>query len=138
MKEFSSELVTDRKFEIGGVTLQWRYPYWEELALIFDEDMATVRNGGEVADTSTKEALEQTIERVKVFLDEPSVDRWVEVAHRREDPIPFFQISGVYRWLLEVSSGRPTQSPSDSEPGGGNSEPSSPAVSPSTEETSTP
>jgi hypothetical protein len=138
VKEFSKELVSDRSFEIGGTVLEWRYPYWEELASIFDEDLASLRNGGEVGDVSTKEALAQTIDRVNLFLTDGSRDRWAEVAHRREDPVPLFQISEVYRWLLEISSGRPTQSPSGSEPGGGTSEQSSPDGSPSTEETSTP
>jgi hypothetical protein len=136
VKEFSKELVTDRKFEIGGVVLEWRYPYWEELALIFDEDMKSFRNGGqEPGDVSTKDALEQTVDRVNLFLTEDSRDRWVEVAHRKDDPVPLFQISEVYRWLLEVSSGRPTQSPSDSDPGAGTNDQSSAEGSPSTEAT---
>jgi hypothetical protein len=86
---------------------------------------------------STKQALEQTIDRVNLFLTDGSKEKWGEVAHRREDPLPLFQISELYRWLLEISSGRPTQSLSDSEAGAGSSEPSSPDGSPSTEETST-
>jgi hypothetical protein len=135
VKEFSKELVTDRKFEIGGVVLEWRYPYWEELASIFDDDLASLRNGGEVGDVTTKKALEDTVERVGLFLTEDSRDRWLEVARRKDDPVPLFQISDLYRWLLEISSGRPTQSPSDLEPGAGTSDQSSPAASPSTEAT---
>lgn len=127
MKNFSDEMEKDRKFEVGGVVLEWEYPYWEDLADIFDD---------EVGDVSTKEALAQTIDRISLFLTDETRPEWKKVARRKKNPIPLFQISGIYRWLLEVSSGRPTQSLSGSEPGGGNSEPSSPGASPSTEATS--
>lgn len=128
MKEFSSQLESDKKFEIGGQVLEWRYPYWEELAAIFDEDLASVRNGGEPGDVTTTQALKDTVERIGLFLENGSREKWAEIAHRKEDPIPLFQISALYRWLLEVTSGRPTVPPSDSEPGGGETDQSSPAA----------
>jgi hypothetical protein len=127
VREFSSELVTDKKFEIGGVVLEWRYPYWEELAAIFDEDLRAVRNGDEPGEITTQKALEDTVERIGLFLENGSRGQWQEVAHRKDNPVPLFQISELYRWLLEVTSGRPTQSPSASEAGGGETEASSPA-----------
>lgn len=127
MKEFSQELENDRRFEIGGEVLEWEYPKWRQLGAIFDEDLKAMRNGDEVGDTSTIQALEQTVERIGMFLMEESRPRWAAIAERDENPVPLFQITDLYRWLLEVSSGRPTQSPSASEPGAGETEASSPA-----------
>lgn len=125
MKKFSDVLVQDRKFEVGGETFTWRYPYWQETASIFDADVAASQNGD--IDLTAKRSIEDYIERIAVFLDpeDESPIRWKKLAKRKNSPIAYFQFHQVYRWLLEVTSGRPTPPPSDSDPGGGSSEASS-------------
>ena len=135
MKQFSDDLVSDRKFEVGGVVLEWRYPYWEELTELYDQGQAEMRNGDD-GGVSTKESLDRVIHRVGFFLTQDSAAKWNEIVHRKEDPVPAFQIGEVFQWLVEVTSNRPTLSPSGSEPGGGNTGASSPDESPSTAETS--
>lgn len=129
MKRFSDDLVDaeDREFEIGGELFKWRYPHWEELAVILDEDVAALRNGGEPADLTTKVVIEDNIKKILVFVDsvEGAHKRFRDLAKRKENPIPLQMFSQVYRWLLEVSSGRPTEQPSDLEPGAGDTEASS-------------
>ena len=135
MKEFSSELASDRKFEVGGVVLEWRYPYWEELSELYDQGRQEVANG-EPDGVSTKEALERAIERAGVFLTDDSREKWNQLVHDRDEPLPAFLIGEVFQWLVEVTSNRPTPPPSGSAPGGGNTEASSPGGSPSTAEPS--
>ena len=135
MKEFSQELVTDRKFEIGGVVLEWRYPYFEEIGALVDQAQQETKNGE--GDIGTIGGLELTISRIGLFLTDDSAERWKDRVHQKEDPIPAFQIGGLWQWLIEVTSGRPTLPPLASPAGGGTTGASSPDGSPSTEETPT-
>jgi hypothetical protein len=136
MKEFSEELADDRKFEIGGQVLQWRYPHAEELAILFDEDEAILaKANGDKSEMTNKQALDVTIKRIEIFLVKDDVPKWKKIVADKENPVPLFQIRGLYRWLLEVTSGLPTLPPSTLPAGGGETEGSSPAASPSPEET---
>jgi hypothetical protein len=135
VKEFSKELVTDRKFEIGGVVLEWRYPYWEELTELYEQGRAEVQNGQ--PEMSSKEQLDLVIHRIGFFLTEDSARKWQDRIQDREEPIPAFQITGLFQWLVEVTSNRPTELLSASDPGAGSTGQSLPDESPSTEETST-
>lgn len=146
MKEFSEALTDDRKFEIGGEVFAWHYPHWEEMAGIFDEDVELIRGLGrdgedEEAKTqpNTKESIELTINRILVFLEDTdgAHDRFRGLAARKDRAVPYFLFSDLYRWLLEVTSARPTRPPSDSEPGGGSTEDTSPDESLSQEATQT-
>jgi hypothetical protein len=135
MKQFSDALEKERQFEIGGELFKWRYPYWEEMSALFDEDSVLLEklkeNGNEEFSTD-KEAIELIIKRIELFLDpeEGSLARWKKLAHRKSNPVPRFQFNELYRWLLEVTSGRPTEQPSDLEPGAGSTEASSVERSP--------
>lgn len=136
MKEFSRDevSVTDRKFEIGGVVLEWRYPYHDELFEVLTENAQQ----DSATDENPRDTVEKLIRWSAVFLTPDSKEKWLEVAHRKEDPIPLFQFGRLFQWLLEeASGGRPTESPSASEPGGGKTEQSSPDGSPSTVATPT-
>lgn len=139
MKSFSDDLVEDRTFEIADETFTWRYPYWQEMAAIYDDDQAALRNGGGLEDITTKQDIELAIKRIQILLEPESATRFAVLTKRKEKPVPMFQFRTLYRWLLEVTSqGRPTTSPSPSAESGGDTDTSSPAGSPSTEETPTP
>lgn len=138
MKSFSEELADERTFEIGNETFKWRYPHWEEMAAVFDEDQIMLSNGGGLADITTKQDIELAIKRIQIFLEPDQVKRFVALTKRKEDAVPLFQYRSLYRWLLEVTSGRPTMSPSASAESGGDTGASSPEESPSQEETPTP
>lgn len=146
MKEFSKELHEERSFEIGGEVFKWRYPHWEEMAKIFDEDVEIIKSATSVDESgrsaeqkSTVEALEMTIGRIILFIDPDNdgIERFRALAARKERAVPLFLFSALYRWLLEVTSSRPTTPPSDLEPGGGSIEATSPDESSSQEEAQT-
>lgn len=122
MKRFSDEMATDREFEIGGEMFRWQYPHWSEIVAIFDGD------ADENGDLTTARAnMEAFIQRIPIFLD-PADDaraRWDQVVTRKENPVPYYQFSALYRWLLEATSGRPTEPPSPSANGPTTAEPTS-------------
>jgi len=137
VKSFTEELAEDRTFEIGNETFKWRYPHWQEMAAIYDEDQAALSNGGSLEEITTKQDIELAIKRIQIFLEPDSAKRFSTLTKRKEEPVPMFQFRTLYRWLLEVTSGRPTTSPSASAESGGDTDTSSPDASPSTEETPT-
>ena len=129
-REFSKELAEDRQFEIGGELFAYRYPHWTETAELFDEELKpdeASTNG----DFSFKIDTELAIKRIPIFLnpDNDSHKRFKTLVGRKTDPVPRHQIVQLYRWLLQVTSGLPTSPPSGSEPGGGDSDTSSPGES---------
>ena len=119
LREFSKELVEDRQFEIGGELFEWRYPFWEDFADRRDQDAAVVQQAakpkkeGESEDDEMtfKELYKDFIERIEPFLDpkNDSIKRWKALAKRKVDPVPAYQYTELYMWLLEVTSARPTE-----------------------------
>ena len=116
LREFSKELVEDRQFEIGGELFEWRYPYWEDFAARRDQDAAVVaeadkpKENGE-PDLTFKDLYKDFIDRIEPFLDpkNDSIKRWRALSKRKIDPVPAYQFSELYIWLLEVTSARPTE-----------------------------
>lgn len=134
MRDFDSELVKDRSFKLGGQVFHWRYPHWRVGAQLFDQEMTSVTDAasenGEARAFSFVADTEKAIERIPLFLD-PENDahrRFEDLVARETDPVPRHQIVQVYRYLVEVTSGFPTTSPSDSSAGAGNSDSSSEVV----------
>lgn len=123
LRRFSDELAEDREFEIGGELFSFRYPYWEEGAALFDEDLTPSENG-DGGEFSFKADTEMAIKRIPMFLD-PANDshaRFKRMVSRKTDAVPRHQIVQLYRWLVEVTSGLPTNPPSESASGGGSSD----------------
>jgi hypothetical protein len=130
-REFSKELAEDRDFEIGKEVFTWRYPHWKEAGSLFDEELKPEPENGKAPEFSFVADTEMAIERIPMFLEGGAATkkRWLALVNRKEEPIPRHQIVQLYRWLLNVSSGLPTNPPSDSVPGGGDSDTSSPGES---------
>ena len=145
MKEFSALVPQgdDRKFELGGEVYEWVVPFWEDLAKLYDEDvaitekaLASLSAGEEGKDDAEKEKppttvdnVKRTQERIKLFLKAEDHKRFDALCKRKENPVPLHLWNQVWSWLLETATGRPTQQPSASEPGAGSDEQSSPAAS---------
>lgn len=127
-REFSKELAEDRQFEIGGELFSFRYPHWSETAELFDEEVKPSENGDSPEEFSFKADTEVAIKRIPIFLDpvNDSHKRFKTLVNRKTDPVPRHQIVQLYRWLLQVTSGLPTNPPSSSEDGGGDSATQSP------------
>jgi hypothetical protein len=143
LRSFSEELMEQREFEIGGQVFRIRYPHWREGALLFDEITTPVENGGskqEPAAFSFVADAETAIKKIPMFIDPDYNDghaRFKEMVGRKKDPVPRFQLVELYKWLVAVTDGRPTEPPSPSAAGGGDTEAlsadasSSPEVTPS-------
>lgn len=115
MKRFTVE--EDREFEIGGEVFKWVYPYWEDIAEVFDRDVKEADND---VPFSVRATIADFIERIELFLDPEgdSINRWRALTKRKKNPIPHSQYSALYQWLLEVTSQpHPTEPSSPSEAG---------------------
>ena len=141
MKAFSDLVPTgeDRKFEVGGEVYEWVTPYWEDLAALYDEDVELTQRALRAAISeseeeqergpTTKENIERTQQRIKLFLAKDDHARWDKLCKRKDDPVPLHMWGQVFSWLMETATGRPTEPPSDSASGGGNGAQSSQAES---------
>ena len=131
MRDFDSELVEDRSIKIGGQVFHWRYPHWKDGAELFDREMSEVseaaEQNGDAKEFSFVADTETAIKRVPMFLDteNDAHKRWKDLVARKTDPVPRHQITQLYRYLVEVTSGFPTTQPSGSGSGDGSSEDSS-------------
>ena len=142
MKRFSDGLPEDREFEVAGVEFRWQYPYWGEVWGMFDTDANRLaemaKNGSVTADQADADApsnvksIEDIIKRIEIFIDpvDGGRERWKELCSPggKGRNIPYGQFVAIYEWLLEVTSGRPTSTPSPSSPGEEATEPTSVAV----------
>jgi hypothetical protein len=123
VKRFSQEV--DQEFEIAGEVFRWMFPYWEDIAEVFDrdadEDEAELSQDGKAVTITIRSTIEDYIKRIELFIDPDFNDgrtRWRELAKRRKNPIPHAQYHELYRWLLEVTSNPyPTTPSSPSEDG---------------------
>ena len=113
MKRFA--VVQDREFEIAGEVFTWVYPYWEDIAKVFDEDTLEGPNG---EGPTVHDTIGDLIERIQLFIEPEQRDRWVALSKRRKQPVPHSQYAELYRWLLETTSNpTPTEPSSLSEDG---------------------
>ncbi len=121
MKRFA--VAEDREFEIAGEVFRWIYPYWEDIAKVFDQDVEEVEgpNGEGPKDPTVRDTIADFIKRIELFIDpefNDGITRWRALSKRKKNPIPHSQYAELYRWLLEVTSApNPTESPSPSEDG---------------------
>jgi len=116
MKRFTAE--KDREFEIAGEVFTWVYPYWEDIASVFDKDAEEFGSNGEVKEITVRETISDFIERIALFIEPEQRDRWIALTKRKKNPVPHSQYSELYRWLLETTSApTPTEPSSPSEDG---------------------
>lgn len=111
MKRFTVE--QDREFEVAGEVFRWVFPYWEDIADVFDADETedeTKATNGKAVEVTVRSTLQDFIKRIELFIDPEfnnGVVRWRELTKRKKDPVPHSQYAQIYQWLLEVTS-RPT------------------------------
>lgn len=112
MKKFSESLAQDRDFEFMGELFKWQYVHWSVLTEIVDRSP----NGKEPTAT---ENVEEIIAAIPQFIDAENDGPKRMSTLLVSGPVPIGQVNALYEWLLEVTSGRPTEQPSPSEPGRG-------------------
>jgi hypothetical protein len=124
VKKFSDTLESDREFEFAGEVFQWTYVHWDVLTGIVD---GAGSNGKEPTAT---ESIRQITDAIPQFLDEANdgPKRMGTLLEGKSRPVPIGQVNALYEWLLEVTSGRPTETPSPSEAGRGKTAASSKAA----------
>lgn len=140
MKRFTQQV--DKEFEIGGEVFRWHYPYWEDIADVFDRDEESeketegetaVSTNGSAVTVTVRSTIKDFIERIELFIDpdyNDGITRWRELSQRRKNPIPHAQYGELYRHLLEVTSNPfPTAQSSPSEDGQPSTAPTSTAGS---------
>ena len=112
MKKFSDTLVKDRDFEFLGELFKYKLVHWTVITQIVDGG----RNG---KDPTSTEQVQELIDLIPEFVDDENdgPTRMKKLLEGKEKPVPIGQVNALYEWLLEVSSGRPTEAPSPS-PGG--------------------
>ena len=113
MKKFSDTLAADRDFEFLGELFKYKLVHWSVITAIVDE---AGTNGKEPTATQN---VQELIDLIPSFVDEDNdgPERMKKLLEGKDKPVPIGQINALYEWLLEVTSGRPTEQPSPS-PGG--------------------
>lgn len=120
-KNFDELLKDDLSFILGGETFTMQYVKPEVMAAWEDSpDPETAQDSIEDAD-----------ERIKLFLLPGDAKRYEELRANEEAKVTSHQLNALLRWMVEVQTGRPTVTASDSQPGPGSTEASSTAPSPS-------
>lgn len=107
MKRFASATVEDREFEIAGEVFRWVYPYWEDIAQVFDRDAQEAEEQNGDASITVRDTIHDFIERIELFIDPDFNDgrtRWKQLVQRKKNPIPHAQFAELYRYLLEETS----------------------------------
>jgi hypothetical protein len=118
---------------MGGESFRWRELHYTEGSKLWEMYTSPAENG-------QREFLKDTEKAIAVIVDllEPeSKKAFKALMARKTDPVPRHQIMQLYHWLFSVVSGLPTEPPSDSGTGGGNSEAGSSAGSSSMAATQT-
>lgn len=114
MKKFSDSLEAEHEFEFAGELFKWQFVHWDVLTGIVDGGS---ENG---SDPTATESVKQITESIPNFIDtEDGKQRMQTLLAGKVKPIPIGQVNALYEWLLEVTSGRPTETPSPSESGRG-------------------
>lgn len=119
MKKFSDLLVEDHEFEFSGEMFKWQYVHWSVLTGIAD---GPARSNGdkEAKEPTATESVKQIADAIPNFIEgEDGRKRMIALLEGKDKPVPIGQVNALYEWLLEVTSGRPTETPSPSEGGPG-------------------
>lgn len=115
MKKFSDALTQDREFEFCGELFKFQYVHWSVLTSIVD---AGNENGKEPTATQN---VQEIVDAIPNFID-PENDgdkKMLILLTSKDKPVPIGQVNALYEWLLEVTSGRPTEAPLPSATGPG-------------------
>ena len=132
-RDWDAELMEDRTFKMGGETFRWHELHYTEGSKLWVEYTTPAENG----QRGFLEDVEKAIEVIVRLLEPESKTAFKKLMARKTDPVPRHQIIQLYHWLFSVVSGLPTEPPSDSGTGGGNSDPGSSAASSSKAATQT-
>jgi hypothetical protein len=129
-KNFDELLADDLSFVVRGETFRMDYVRPEVLAAWEDEDDDSDADAKE-GDAAAQNAIARLDDRILGFLPDSEKERWTSLRAREESPVPFVQLRAIVRWMVEVQTERPTETPSPSGGGRGRTAASSTVRSPS-------
>lgn len=129
-KNFDELIASDLSFIVRGETFRMEYVRPEVLAAWEDEE-EVVLDADEPDKKTAAAALERLDARICSFLSEDEAKRWRALREREDGAVPYVQLREIVRWMVEVQSERPTETPSGSAGGRGRTVPSSGARRPS-------
>jgi hypothetical protein len=111
MRNFDEILEQDLEFQIGGEQFKMRYVRPEVLAVWEDEPI----------DEKSADLLKRQDDRIMVMLngDDDSRERWLAMRNREDKALPMVQLNELLRWMIEVQTSRPTNTPLPSASGRG-------------------
>ena len=110
-RNFDQERSQDLEFVIREEKFKMRIVRPEVIASWEDEEMPS----------KSVDALKYTDEKIKMFLEnsDGSHERWDELRKREADPVSMGELNEILVWMVEAQSARPTQQPSPSAAGRG-------------------
>jgi hypothetical protein len=145
-KNFDEVHPEDRSFILGGETFHWQPLGWREWGDLIDEEVvhqAEDTREAEAHEKAVDEALEKgetlppmptgqrltttmerVIDRIIRYLVAEDVERFKAVVNDPGRKISALQLREMRDWLQEVTNNRPTEQPSPSDAGRGNTAPS--------------
>lgn len=131
----------DRSFILGGQTFHWQPMWWRDFGAMVEETVAKAEEEAEAekvvseAKGSGKRApknikpptlidtYEQLIDGICRYLEPSEVDSFRGIVNDPAKRISHVQLTELRDWLREVTNNRPTEQPSPSEGGRGNTGP---------------
>lgn len=119
-KNFDELVKEDLTFVVAGESFTMHLVRPEVLAAWEDEEDPE----------NSLESLKEADEKIKLFLAPEDHGRWDTLRAREENPVSSAHLNALIKWMIEVQTGRPTQSLSPSEPGPGSTAATSTAVPP--------
>ena len=107
VKNFDEMLAKDREFQVGGATFHWR------------DVRPEVLEAFEPSEDGNDSIWKIYDEQILLFIEPDERERWATVRGNDEKVVTIKQIQAVLKWLLEEQTGVPTEQPSPSAPGRG-------------------
>jgi hypothetical protein len=111
VKDFDELKTKDREFKVGGELFHWRDVRPEVLTSFTAPD--TNGDGGVDQTWALLDA------QILLFVAPDEHERWHALRARDDDAVTVQQLTSILTWLMEEQTGRPTETPSPSDPGRG-------------------
>jgi hypothetical protein len=110
VKDFDELLTEDREFSVAGEKFRW-CDVRPEVLTAFEPS-----ENGDQDDGAVWRLMD---DQILLFLDTSERDRWKTLRARDERPVTIRQLTAILQWLMEEQTGRPTEQPSPSAVGRG-------------------
>jgi hypothetical protein len=150
VKNFDQVHPENKAFILAGQEFHWTPMWWRDFGTVIEEETERFleqqrkeeeyeakadklrAEGKKVPDPPTGQTLvdsyEDLIKAICRYIEPSEVDRFKEVVNDPGKRISHLQLTELRDWIREVTNNRPTEEPSPSEPGPGQTEATSQAA----------